>query len=95
MIPAEPTGSLARCGTVGGRLPCSDAPSQAKVTTGELPDLHRDLQQEVTEISSAEEEEEKKAEAPLASNEIRETCNMWETVHDFAGKHHPDKAAAV
>lgn len=61
-------------------------------TPGSAP---RPAAKEVTEISSAEEEEEKKAEAPLASSEIKETCNMWETVQDFAGKAHPDKAAAV
>jgi hypothetical protein len=45
------------------------------------------------EISS--EEEEKKAETSLSSNEIREMCKMWETVQKFVEKHHPSKAVAV
>jgi hypothetical protein len=45
------------------------------------------------EISS--EEEEKKTEISLTSNEIREVCKMWETVQNFVEKHHPSKAVAV
>jgi hypothetical protein len=45
------------------------------------------------EISS--EEKEKKMETSLSSNEIREVCKMWETVHKFAEKHRPSKAVAV
>jgi hypothetical protein len=56
-------------------------------------DLHREQQQEVMEISS--EEEEKKTETSLSSNEIREVCKMWETVQKFVEKHHPSKAVAV
>ena len=41
------------------------------------------------------EEEEKKAEETLTSNEIREMCKMWETVQNFVEKHHPKKAVAV
>jgi hypothetical protein len=44
-------------------------------------DLYREQQQEVMEISS--EEEEKKTETSLSSNEIREVCKMWETVQKF------------
>jgi hypothetical protein len=40
------------------------------------------------EISS--EEEEKKIEASLSSNEIREVCKMWETVQKFAVKAPPE-----
>jgi hypothetical protein len=40
------------------------------------------------EISS-EEEEEKKMETSLSSNEIREVCKMWETVHRFVEKQAP------
>jgi Ca2+-binding EF-hand superfamily protein len=45
------------------------------------------------EISS--EEEEKKTETSLSSNEIREVCKMWETVQKFVEKHHLSKAVAV
>jgi hypothetical protein len=45
------------------------------------------------EVSS--EEEEKKTETFLSSNEIREVCKMWETVQKFVEKHHPSKAVAV
>ena len=45
------------------------------------------------DISS--EEEEKKTEESLTSNEIREMCKMWETVQNFVEKHHPNKAVAV
>jgi hypothetical protein len=38
------------------------------------------------EISS--EEEEKKTETSLSSNEIKEVCKMWETVQKFVEKHH-------
>ena len=41
------------------------------------------------------EEEEKKTEESLTSNEIREMCKMWETVQKFVEKHHPNKAVAV
>ena len=41
------------------------------------------------------EEEEKKAEESLTSNEIREMCKMWETVQNFVEKHHPNKAVVV
>jgi hypothetical protein len=45
------------------------------------------------EISS--EEEEKKTETSLYSNEIRAVCNIWEIVQTFVEKHHPSKAVAV
>jgi hypothetical protein len=45
------------------------------------------------EISS--EEEEKKSETSLSSNEIREVDKMWETVQKFVEKLHPSKAVAV
>jgi hypothetical protein len=45
------------------------------------------------EISS--EEEEKKMETYLSSNEIREACKMWETVQRFVEEQHPSKAVAV
>jgi vacuolar-type H+-ATPase subunit I/STV1 len=45
------------------------------------------------EISS--EEQEKKTETFLSSNEIREVCKLWETVQTFVEKHHPSKAVAV
>jgi hypothetical protein len=45
------------------------------------------------EISS--EEEEKKMETSLSSNEIREMCKMWETDQKFIEKHHPSNAVAV
>ncbi|VFV34592.1 Hypothetical predicted protein [Lynx pardinus] len=62
-------------------------------TTDELMGLHRKQQQEVMgEISSAGE---KKAEESLTSSEIREMCEMWETVQKFVEKHHPNKAVAV
>ena len=65
-----------------------------ELTTDELKDLHHEQQQEVMEgISLAEEEN--KAEGSPTSNEIRETCKMWETVKHFVEKHHPNKAAAV
>jgi hypothetical protein len=54
-------------------------------------DLYRKQQQEVMEISS----EEKKMETSLSSNEFREVCKMWETVHKFVEKHHLSKAVAV
>jgi hypothetical protein len=41
------------------------------------------------------EEEEKKTETSLSSNEIREVCKIWETVQKFVEKHHPSKAVAV
>ncbi|VFV28875.1 Hypothetical predicted protein [Lynx pardinus] len=44
-----------------------------ELTTDELMGLHREQQQEVIEEMSAAEEE-KKAEKPLTSNEIREMC---------------------
>jgi hypothetical protein len=46
------------------------------------------------EISS-EEEEKKKTETSLSSNEIREVCKMWETVQKFVENHHLSKAVAV
>jgi hypothetical protein len=49
-------------------------------------DLHSEQQQDVVEISS--EEEEKKMETYLSSNEVREVCKMWETVQKFVEKHH-------
>jgi hypothetical protein len=55
--------------------------------------LQREQQQEVKEISS--EEEEKRMETSLSSNEIREICKMWEKVQKFVEKHHPSKAVAV
>uniref|UniRef100_A0A8C5PXM0 HTH CENPB-type domain-containing protein n=1 Tax=Leptobrachium leishanense TaxID=445787 RepID=A0A8C5PXM0_9ANUR len=64
-----------------------------ELTTDDLMALHREQQQEVVEISS--EEEDKKAEEYLTSNEIREMCKMWETVKNFVAKHHPNKAVAV
>jgi hypothetical protein len=45
------------------------------------------------DISS--EEEKKKTEESLTSNEIREMCKMWETVQNFVDKHHPNMAVAV
>jgi hypothetical protein len=45
------------------------------------------------EISS--EEQEKKTETSLSSNEIRQVCKIWETVQKFVEKHHPSKAVAV
>ena len=43
----------------------------------------------------SEEEEEKKAEESLTSNEIREMCEIRETVQNFVKRHHPNKAVAV
>jgi hypothetical protein len=45
------------------------------------------------EVSS--EEEEKKTEKSLTSNEIREVCKMWETVQNFVEKQHPSKTVAA
>nr|XP_032835765.1 tigger transposable element-derived protein 1-like isoform X1 [Petromyzon marinus]XP_032835766.1 tigger transposable element-derived protein 1-like isoform X1 [Petromyzon marinus] len=65
-----------------------------ELTTDELMDLHREQKQEVTEEISSDDEE-KKTEESLTSNEIREMCKMWETVQHFVEKHHPNKAVAV
>nr|XP_020452715.1 tigger transposable element-derived protein 1 [Monopterus albus] len=65
-----------------------------ELTTNELIDLHREQQQEVMEEISSEEED-KKPEESLTSNEIRDMCKMWETVQNFVEKHHPNKAVAV
>lgn len=65
-----------------------------ELTTDELMYLHREQQQEVMEEISSEEED-KMAEESITSNEIREMCNMWETVQNFIAKHHPNKAVAV
>lgn len=65
-----------------------------ELTTDELMDLHREQHQEVVEEISSEEED-KKTEESLSSNEIREMCKMWERVQNFVEKHHPNKAVAV
>jgi hypothetical protein len=57
-------------------------------------DLHREQQQKVMEEISSEEEE-KKTETSLSSNEVREVCQLWETVQNFVENHHPSKAVAV
>ena len=80
---------------MGDRLLCQDAQSQATVTVHKLIDLHCEQQQEVMKEISSAEEEEKKAEGSLASNEIGEMCKMWETVQYFVEKHHPKEAIAV
>ena len=47
------------------------------------------------EVSSSAEEEEKKVEKSLTSNEIRKMCKIWETLQSFVENHHPNKAVAV
>ena len=37
----------------------------------------------------------KRRKESLTSNDIREMCQMWETVQNFVEKHHPNKAGAV
>ena len=66
-----------------------------ELATKELMDLYRKQQQEVMEAILFAEEEEKKAEESLTSDEIREMCKMWETVQNFVEKHHLNKAVAV
>ncbi|KAJ7317101.1 hypothetical protein JRQ81_003263 [Phrynocephalus forsythii] len=67
-----------------------------ELTTDELIDLYHEQQQEVmVVISSGEEEEEEKEEEALSSNEIREMCNMWETLQNFVQEHHPNKVVAM
>jgi hypothetical protein len=56
-------------------------------------DLNREQQQKVMEISP--EEEEKKTETSLSSNEIMGVCKMWETVQKCVEKHDSSKAVAV
>lgn len=51
-------------------------------------------QHEIMEESSSAEEE-KKVKESLPSNEIREICEIWATVQNFAEKHHLTKPAAV
>jgi hypothetical protein len=41
------------------------------------------------------EEEEKKTETSISSNEIREVYKMWETEKKFVEEHHPSKVVAV
>ena len=66
-----------------------------RLTTNELMDLHHEPQQEFMEEILSTEEEEKKVEEYLTSNEIRQMCKMWETVQNFIEKHHQNKAVAV
>ncbi|XP_040177160.1 tigger transposable element-derived protein 1-like isoform X2 [Rana temporaria] len=65
-----------------------------ELTTDELMDLHRDQRLEVKEEISSEEED-KRAQESLTSNEIREMCKMWEKVQHFVEKYHPNKDVAV
>ena len=64
---------------------------ELEVNEEDIQELVGEQQQEVMEISFPEEEE-KKAEERLTSKEMREMCKMWETVQNFVGKHHPNKA---